>query len=51
MNSFDQFITNIEGIDVHFIHAKPMLKAGQKAKPLIIVHGWPGSVYEFYKVS
>eukprot|EP00057_Strongylocentrotus_purpuratus_P033828 XP_792956.4 PREDICTED: LOW QUALITY PROTEIN: epoxide hydrolase 1 [Strongylocentrotus purpuratus] len=50
LNQFDQFLTNIEGIDVHFLHVKPKLKPGQKAKPLIIVHGWPGSVYEFYKI-
>ncbi|XP_072172243.1 epoxide hydrolase 1-like [Diadema setosum] len=50
LNHYDQFLTNIEGIDVHFLHVKPKLKPGQKAKPLIIVHGWPGSVYEFYKM-
>ncbi|XP_063953777.1 epoxide hydrolase 1-like isoform X1 [Lytechinus pictus] len=50
LNQFDQFLTNIEGIDVHFIHAKPKLKPGQKAKPIIIIHGWPGSVYEFHKI-
>ncbi|XP_071478170.1 epoxide hydrolase 1-like [Diadema antillarum] len=50
LNQYDQFLTNIEGIDVHFLHVKPKLKPGQKAKPLIIVHGWPGSVYEFYKI-
>ncbi|XP_041472191.1 epoxide hydrolase 1-like [Lytechinus variegatus] len=50
LNQFDQFLTNIEGIDVHFVHVKPKLKPGQKAKPIIIVHGWPGSIYEFYKM-
>lgn len=50
LNQFDQFLTNIEGIDVHFLHVKPKLKPGQKAKPLMVVHGWPGSIYEFHKI-
>ncbi|KAI8505997.1 epoxide hydrolase [Branchiostoma belcheri] len=50
LNTFPHYKTNIEGIDVHFIHVKPKLKPGQTAKPLLLVHGWPGSVYEFYKM-
>lgn len=39
------------GIDVHFVHVKPpRLPKGQSAKPLLMVHGWPGSFYEFYKI-
>lgn len=39
------------GIDIHFLHVKPKnLPAGRRAKPLIMVHGWPGSFYEFYKI-
>ena len=49
-NKYDHYRTNIEGIDVHFVHVKPKLKPGQKAKPLLISHGWPGSFYEFHKV-
>ncbi|CAH1242718.1 EPHX1 [Branchiostoma lanceolatum] len=50
LNTFPHYKTNIEGIDVHFIRVKPKLKPGQTAKPLMIVHGWPGSVFEFYKM-
>lgn len=39
------------GIDVHFLHVKPShLPEGQSAKPLLMIHGWPGSFYEFYKI-
>ncbi|XP_063160289.1 epoxide hydrolase 1 [Candoia aspera] len=51
LNKFPQFKTKIEGIDVHFLHIKPLhLSEGQTAKPLLMVHGWPGSVYELYKI-
>ncbi|KAF7710900.1 epoxide hydrolase 1 [Silurus meridionalis] len=51
LNKYPHFKTNIEGIDVHFIHVKPVQrKAGQKVVPLIMVHGWPGSFYEFYRI-
>ena len=46
-NRFPQFTTRIEGMDIHFIH-RPSPHAN--AKPLLITHGWPGSVVEFYKV-
>lgn len=39
------------GLDIHFIHVKPPnLPSGQTPKPLLMVHGWPGSFYEFYKI-
>jgi pimeloyl-ACP methyl ester carboxylesterase len=47
LNQFDQFTTNIDGIDVHFIHQR---SKNPKAMPLAITHGWPGSVAEFTKV-
>ncbi len=51
LNRYPQFKTNIEGIDIHFVRATPtQLKPGQKAKPILMVHGWPGSFYEFYKI-
>ncbi|KAI1696849.1 alpha/beta hydrolase fold domain-containing protein [Ditylenchus destructor] len=51
LNSFPQFTTQIEGLKIHFIHAKPPSKAGYKRViPLLIVHGWPGNVFEFYKI-
>lgn len=51
LNKYPHFKTKIEGIDIHFIHVKPPhLPAGRTAKPLLMVHGWPGSFYEFYKI-
>jgi pimeloyl-ACP methyl ester carboxylesterase len=47
LNSFPQFITEIDGLDIHFIHAK---SKHDNALPLIITHGWPGSVIEQLKV-
>ncbi|XP_032441481.1 epoxide hydrolase 1 [Xiphophorus hellerii] len=49
LNQYPHFKTNIEGIDVHYVHVKPKtVPEGTKAIPLIMVHGWPGSFYEFY---
>uniref|UniRef100_A0A671KK52 Epoxide hydrolase 1-like n=1 Tax=Sinocyclocheilus anshuiensis TaxID=1608454 RepID=A0A671KK52_9TELE len=50
INQYPHFKTKIEGIDVHFIHVRPVQKAGQTVLPLMMVHGWPGSFYEFYKI-
>ncbi|CAI9567723.1 unnamed protein product [Staurois parvus] len=51
INKYPHYTTNIEGLNIHFIHVKPPnLPAGQKAIPLLMVHGWPGSFYEFYRI-
>lgn len=70
LNSFPQFKTQIEGIEVHFIHVKPGREEGKihvkperegekihvkqgregEKKAILLVHSWPGSVIEFYKV-
>jgi epoxide hydrolase len=47
LNRFAQFTTDIDGLDIHFIHAR---SPHPQAMPLIITHGWPGSVVEFHKV-
>ncbi len=47
LNRHEQFTTTIDGLDVHFIHAR---SAEESARPLLITHGWPGSVVEFQKV-
>lgn len=47
LNGFRQFTVPIGSIDLHFIHA-PSRKPG--AMPLLISHGWPGSVFEFHKL-
>uniref|UniRef100_A0A8D1WA17 Epoxide hydrolase n=1 Tax=Sus scrofa TaxID=9823 RepID=A0A8D1WA17_PIG len=51
LNKYPHFKTKIEGLDIHFIHVKPpQLPSGRTAKPLLMVHGWPGCFYEFYKI-
>ncbi len=47
LNRFDQFTTDIDGLDIHFIHQR---SPHDDALPLIITHGWPGSIVEFHKV-
>jgi epoxide hydrolase len=47
LNELPQFVTEIDGLSIHFIHQRSKEK---NALPLVIVHGWPGSCYEFHKV-
>ncbi len=47
LNSFDQFQTRIEELDIHFVHVR---SPHEDALPLVITHGWPGSIVEFHKV-
>ncbi len=47
LNALPQFITKIDGVDIHFIHVRSKEK---NALPLIITHGWPGSIIEQMKI-
>jgi len=47
LNAFRQLTVPLAGIDLHFIHEEGK---GPKPMPLLLSHGWPGSVFEFYKV-
>jgi pimeloyl-ACP methyl ester carboxylesterase len=47
LNSYPNFITNIDGLDIHFIHVRSKHK---NAAPIIITHGWPGSPIEQLKI-
>jgi epoxide hydrolase len=47
LNRFDQFTTEIDGLDIHFIHQR---SPHEDALPLVITHGWPGSIAEFQNV-
>ena len=47
LNALPQFMTRIDGVDIHFIHVK---SRHPDALPLIITHGWPGSVFEQIKL-
>ena len=47
LNAYPQFITEIDGLDIHFIHVR---SKHENAMPLIITHGWPGSIIEQMKI-
>jgi pimeloyl-ACP methyl ester carboxylesterase len=47
LNRFPQFTTEIDGLSIHFLHVR---SPHPQAMPLIITHGWPGSIVEFQKV-
>jgi pimeloyl-ACP methyl ester carboxylesterase len=47
LNAFPQFVTKIDGVDIHFIHVR---SKHPNALPLVITHGWPGSVFEQIKL-
>ena len=47
LNRFDQYTTPLDGVDVHFVHVR---SPEPEALPLLITHGWPGSIVEFHKV-
>jgi pimeloyl-ACP methyl ester carboxylesterase len=47
LNALPQFITEIDGLDIHFIHAR---SKHENALPLIVTHGWPGSIIEQLKI-
>jgi pimeloyl-ACP methyl ester carboxylesterase len=47
LNALPQFVTTIDGVDIHFIHVR---SKHPNALPVIITHGWPGSVFELTKV-
>ena len=47
LNALPQFVTEIDGVDIHFIHVR---SKHEGAMPLIVTHGWPGSIVEMLKV-
>ncbi|OPG06972.1 epoxide hydrolase [Streptomyces sp. GKU 895] len=47
LNRFPQFLTEIDGLDIHFIHVR---SKNPHAMPLILTHGWPGSILDFLKL-
>lgn len=47
LNQWDSFKTEIDGLGIHFIHVKSPVES---ARPLVMTHGWPGSIVEFQKV-
>ena len=47
LNAFANFYTTIEGQGIHFIHEKGK---GPNPMPVIVTHGWPGTIYEMHKI-
>jgi pimeloyl-ACP methyl ester carboxylesterase len=47
LNAYPQFVTDIDGVDIHFIHVRSKEK---NALPMIVTHGWPGSIIEQLKI-
>ena len=47
LNALPQFITEIDGLEIHFLHVRSPVDG---ATPLVLTHGWPGSIVEFHKV-
>ncbi len=47
LNAYPQFVTEIDGEDIHFIHVR---SSRPEATPLILTHGWPGSIVEYLRV-
>src|SRR5208282_3498504 len=47
LNALPQFVTNIDGLDIHFIHVR---SKERNALPMIVTHGWPGSIIEQLKI-
>lgn len=47
LNRFDQFVTEIDGVDIHLVHQR---SPHTDALPLLVTHGWPGSIVEFHRV-
>ena len=48
LNRFPHFKTEIDGLDIHFVH---LVGEANGARPLLLTHGWPGSFYEFWQVA
>lgn len=47
-NKYPQYLLKVQGINIHVVHVNPGQFRGYKKLPLLLLHGWPGSVREFY---
>jgi pimeloyl-ACP methyl ester carboxylesterase len=47
LNRYPQFVTTLDDVDIHFVHVR---SPHEDARPLVLTHGWPGSIVEFQKV-
>ncbi len=46
LNRWPQFVASVDGLDIHFVH---VIGEAKGKRPLLITHGWPGSIYEFWQ--
>jgi len=47
LNGYDQFVCEVDGVDLHFWHVR---SEAARPFPLMLLHGWPGSIYEFFEL-
>lgn len=52
LNQYPQYQVSVQGLNIVYIHVKPKLPENSNIKvlPLLLLHGWPGSVREFYEI-
>ncbi|KAF2359695.1 Epoxide hydrolase N-terminal [Trinorchestia longiramus] len=50
LNAFKHYKTRIEGLNIHFMRASPPANSGKTVRPLLLLHGWPGSFVEFLEI-
>ncbi|XP_023310063.1 juvenile hormone epoxide hydrolase 1-like isoform X2 [Anoplophora glabripennis] len=50
LNQYPQFTVSVQGLRIHYLHVKPKETKGVKVLPLLLLHGWPGSIREFYEI-
>ncbi|XP_066259194.1 juvenile hormone epoxide hydrolase 1-like [Euwallacea similis] len=52
LNKYPQYTVSVQGLKIHYIHVKPTINKQAKLKvvPVLLLHGWPGSVREFYEI-
>lgn len=50
VNQHPQFRTQIHGLKIHFVHIKPKVTSNYTVLPLLLLHGWPSSIVEFFNM-
>lgn len=50
LNRYQHYITNIQGLNIHYIHVRPETPPNVVKVPILLIHGWPSSIREFYDI-
>lgn len=50
LNKYPHYKVNVQGLDIHYLYVKPQVKSNIRVLPLLLLHGWPGSIREFYEI-